>query len=51
MSSRDEAIALNTDFDNQKSDRDQLNLIKEPSSKESKSPQKRKQLRKELVST
>ncbi len=42
MTSRDEAIALNTEFDNQRSDREQLNLIKEASSRDPKSPTKRK---------
>jgi hypothetical protein len=42
MTTRDEAIALNTEFDNQRSDREQLNLIKEASSRDLKSPNKRK---------
>jgi hypothetical protein len=42
MSSRDEANALNTEFDNQRSDREQLNLIKEVTSRDLRSPTKRK---------
>jgi len=49
MSNREELTALNTEFDNQKSERDQLKQVKEPSYKESLSASKRKQFRKELI--
>lgn len=50
MSSREEVIALNTEFDHQRSERESLQLIKE-SSRDTKSPAKRKQPRRELVLT